>query len=248
MIGCIDMERNDMIKIIQGNALEVMEDMPETELFDAVISDPPYSSGAATMNGLAKSTAEKYTTTKKNCPFPDFEGDTMDKRSWGNMMMRVLRLAREHTRLGGVLVLFVDWRQYPILTDVLQWSGWTWRGVAVWDKGGGCRPQRGRFKQQAEYIVWGSNGALPIDRPVPCLPGVYTIPNVQGAQRIHQTQKPLELMRQIVRICVPKGRILDMFCGSGTTLLAADMEGYDALGIELSKAIRDSAVQRLERH
>lgn len=68
--------------------------------------------------------------------------------------------------------MFIDWRQLPAATDALQWAGWIWRGTAVWDKGN-SRPQKGRFRQQAEYIVWGSNGDMPISRPVPCLPGVF---------------------------------------------------------------------------
>ena len=60
----------------------------------------------------------------------------------------------------------------PAASDALQWAGWIWRGTAVWDKGN-SRPQKGRFRQQAEYIVWGSNGDMPINRPVPCLPGVF---------------------------------------------------------------------------
>ena len=74
-------------------------------------------------------------------------------------------------------------------------GGWIWRGTAVWDKGN-SRPQKGRFRQQAEYIVWGSNGDMPISRPVPCLPGVFKYGNPQN--RIHLTEKPLQLMRDIV--------------------------------------------------
>lgn len=72
--------------------------------------------------------------------------------------------------------MFIDWRQLPAATDALQWAGWIWRGTAVWDKGN-SRPQKGRFRQQAEYIVWGSNGDMPISRPVPCLPGVFKYGN-----------------------------------------------------------------------
>ena len=97
-----------------------------------------------------------------------------------------------------------------------------------------CRPQKGRFRQQSEFIVWGSNGPLPIGRPVECLPGVFRYANPQN--RIHVTEKPLQLMRDLVKICVPGGRILDPFCGAGTTILAARLEGYETVGIEVTDA------------
>lgn len=100
--------------------------------------------------------------------------------------------------------------------DALQWAGWIWRGTAVWDKGN-SRPQKGRFRQQAEYIVWGSNGPMPINRPVSCLPGVFRYGNPQN--RIHVTEKPLQLMKDVIQICEPGGRILDPFAGAGTTIL-----------------------------
>ena len=117
--------------------------------FDAVITDPPYSSGGATLSERSASTAEKYTNTKRNCPFPDFAGDQMDARSWLHMMADVFADARVHCHDGAVLVAFCDWRQMPLLTDAVQWAGWQWRGTLVWDKLT-SRPQKGRFRQQAE--------------------------------------------------------------------------------------------------
>ena len=73
-----------------------------------------------------------------------------------------------------------------------------------------------------------------MDRPVGCLPGVFRYTN--PANRIHVTEKPLQLMRDVVQICVPGGRILDPFAGAGTTVLAAVKEGYEAVGIEVTDA------------
>ena len=115
----------------------------------------------------------------------------------------------------------------------LMTRGWIWRGTAVWDKGN-SRPQKGRFRQQAEYIVWGSNGPMPINRPVSCLPGVFRYGNPQN--RIHVTEKPLQLMKDVIQICEPRGLILDPFVGAGTTVLAAVMTGYRAVGIEVTDA------------
>lgn len=50
---------------------------------------------------------------------------------------------------------------------------------------------------------------------------------------VHPTQKPLQLMRWLVRLVTPPGGlILDPFAGSGTTLAAAVAEGFRAVGCE----------------
>ena len=49
----------------------------------------------------------------------------------------------------------------------------------------------------------------------------------------HPTVKPTELMRHLVRLVTPPGgTVLDPFLGSGTTALAAEMEGFEWIGIE----------------
>ena len=52
-------------------------------------------------------------------------------------------------------------------------------------------------------------------------------------------------MRLLVKIVEPGERILDPFAGSGTTLEAAQVEGYDATGIELSEAYYQVGMSRL---
>ena len=153
--------------------------------------------------------------------------------------------ARKACKVGAPICLFIDWRQYPSITDALQWAGWIWRGTAVWDKGN-SRPQKGRFRQQAEYIVWGSNGPMPINRPVSCLPGVFRYGNPQN--RIHVTEKPLQLMKDVIQICEPGGRILDPFAGAGTTILAAVEEGYETVGIEVTDAYYKLGSDRVKLH
>lgn len=52
----------------------------------------------------------------------------------------------------------------------------------------------------------------------------------------HPTVKPIALMRHLVRLVTPAGGIvLDPFCGSGTTLCAAVLEGRRAVGVELDR-------------
>lgn len=50
---------------------------------------------------------------------------------------------------------------------------------------------------------------------------------------VHPTVKPVDLMRHLVRLVTPAGGIvLDPFLGSGTTAIAAEMEGFGWVGIE----------------
>ena len=51
----------------------------------------------------------------------------------------------------------------------------------------------------------------------------------------HPTVKPLVLMRYLVRLVTPPGgTVLEPFAGSGTTLMACVLEGFDAIGIEMT--------------
>jgi site-specific DNA-methyltransferase (adenine-specific) len=50
---------------------------------------------------------------------------------------------------------------------------------------------------------------------------------------VHPTVKPVDLMRHLVRLVTPPGgTVLDPFLGSGTTAIAAEMEGFPWIGIE----------------
>jgi DNA modification methylase len=62
----------------------------------------------------------------------------------------------------------------------------------------------------------------------------------------HPTVKPLALMRWLVRLVTPPGgTVLDPFCGSGSTLVAAAMEGFRAIGIEADERWCRGSAQRV---
>lgn len=63
----------------------------------------------------------------------------------------------------------------------------------------------------------------------------------------HSTQKPVECMRRpIVNNSSPGQAVYEPFCGSGTTMIAAEMEGRHAYCIELSETYCDVIVKRWE--
>jgi DNA modification methylase/transcriptional regulator with XRE-family HTH domain len=65
-------------------------------------------------------------------------------------------------------------------------------------------------------------------------------------ENLHPTVKPLELMRHLVRLVTPPGGlVLDPFLGSGTTAIAANAEGFRAIGIEKEREYCEIVVARL---
>jgi len=219
--------------IIHTDALTVLRQL-QPDTVDALITDPPYSSGGQFRGDRAQDTRNKYLSTGEiaaEYAKHSFTGDNLDQRSWISWTAEWLSLVRSGVKTGGVAAIFTDWRQIGALSDAVQWAGWIWRGVMVWDKKN-SRPQPGRPRQQCEFIVWASNGPLNVKRNAPFMPGIYVAPPPTGEKRLHQTEKPLALMRELVHICEVGGLILDPFMGSGSTLTAAVLEGFGYIGIE----------------
>ena len=68
----------------------------------------------------------------------------------------------------------------------------------------------------------------------------------RGEGNTHPTVKPIALMRWLVRLVTPKGgTVLDPFMGSGSTLLAAEAEQFNAIGCEMNEAYAAIAERRL---
>ncbi len=149
-------------------------------------------------------------------------------------------------KTGAPVVLFTDWRQLPTTTDALQAGGFIWRGVCPWTKTN-PRPRKGGFPATAEFAVWGSKGPLPARDDVGCLRGDWHERAVHHSERLHLTEKPLPVMREVVRICPPAGIVLDPFTGSGSTGEAALLEGRRFVGCELSHEYHAIALERLAK-
>jgi hypothetical protein len=70
--------------------------------------------------------------------------------------------------------------------------------------------------------------------------------NLPKAGNHHPTVKPTDLMRYLCRLVTPPGGlVLDPFMGSGSTLKAAELEGFSAIGIELDPAYVEIARRRI---
>lgn len=219
--------------IHHGDALAVLPTLP-TDSIDCLITDPPYNSGGRTSSERRSQTArDKYVSSDARHELADFAGDNRDQRSYTAWLALLLAESLRISRAGASALVFTDWRQLPATSDALQAAGWTWRGIIPWRKPL-TRPTRDGFRRECEYVLWGSNGR-PVRHAEPVyLPGFVEGSQPRGRERQHITQKPVEVMRQLVRVCPPGGTVLDPCAGAGSTGVAALAEGRAFVGVEIT--------------
>lgn len=226
------------VTIYHGDCMEIL---PDLEGVDAVITDPPYSSGGAFRGDRMMKTADKYVQSGTLAYRPEFAGDNRDQRSFYAWCTLWMGLARAASKPGAFIASFTDWRQLPTMTDAIQGGGWMWRGVAVWSKRYGRVHPYG-FSSACEFLPWGTNGP-PIE-----VEGTYPAGVVECTpqkDRIHIAQKPEDVMRWACSIVKPGQLILDPFMGSGSTLIAARDLGCHAIGVEVDEVQCENAAKRL---
>ena len=216
--------------LYEGDCLDILPAMPRQSV-DAIITDPPYSSGGLHKAARSRDPVKKCVQSGTRRFYLTFSGDHMDQRSWQFWMLLWLRHAVRLLKPGGRFCMFIDWRQLPSATDLVQAAGITWRGIIPWDKGRGTRaPHTGYHRHQCEYVIFGTLGDVgradgrgPFEGCLRC-----SVPS----NKLHPTEKPVAILRELVRAVPPGGVVLDPFAGSGSTLVAAVSEGYRAIGIE----------------
>ncbi|QCI65615.1 DNA-methyltransferase [Phreatobacter stygius] len=224
--------------LYRGDALEVLTTLAPGSIGD-VLTDPPYSSGG-NVRDKAQATSAKYQSSEHRGLYPEFQGDTRDQRSYLAWSTLWMGRARDLVAPGGMIAAFSDWRQVPVTSDALQCAGWVWRGIVTWDKTERSRPQLGRYRNQTEFAVWGTNGPRPLVGAT--APGVIRepVPKVKH----HIAGKPVELMDGLMTIM--KGPVLDPFMGSGTVGVACAARGIPYVGIEVDPTYFEIACRRIE--
>lgn len=225
---------DESVTLYRGDCLAVLADLPDGSV-DAVVTDPPYSSGGMVRGDRMMPVHAKYVGSEQvargtgGAAIAAFSGDSRDQRAYGYWCALWLSQCLRITRPGGVVLAFTDWRQLPTTADAIQAGGWVWRGIVPWTKPT-ARPQSGRFTASCEYVVWGSAGPMPVDYHDDALPGFLTA--APPRSREHITQKPVDVMRDLLRIVSTGGVVLDPFMGSGTTGVAAVLDGRRFIGVE----------------
>jgi len=215
-----------------------MKTLPDNSV-DAVVTDPPYSSGARQTNQLR---ARKGMLRSEKWKEEWFGTDNLSSYGFMFFMRGLLLSTFEKCKPGAHLYIFIDWRNYPLLSGVLESAGWRINNMIVWDKeifGMGAN-----YRNQHELIVFCSKGA-------PKKSYRHDVPNVIGSKRIrqvtHPTEKPIDLINTFLSVSTQEGdTVLDPFMGSGTTGAACVQAKRHFIGIEIDPTYFDIATRRIE--
>lgn len=202
-------------------------------------------------------------------------GDVLADR-WPAFMLTWLDEAYRVTKPSGRLALNVplDTSEPTYRPTYMQAvlaairAGWAYRSTVVWNEGNTTKggwalgsqssAARPHHVSQVEMIALFSRGdwAPSSDNPDDITPdefllagrGPWTFSGESRPWEGHPAPFPLELPgRLIPYLCRVGDVVLDPFCGSGTTLVAALSRGRQAVGFDISPEYVESARRRLQR-
>ena len=218
--------------LIEGDAYDVMQQMEDNSI-DLIITDSPYSI-------LNKQLATG--TTRKLSGKWSFKTQDLNEAYY----LELIRILKP----GGHYFTFLpsdtkDTNAYNLRQiDAAQNAGFTFNKKFIWDKVSIGMGYHGRSRY--EQIIFFSKGTrrMPSDLSIPDLLSHKRIP---PKQRIHETQKPTELIIDLIHFSTEPGEwVLDPFAGSFSTIEAALKTRRHSIGIELNRKYIQEAQKRLQ--
>lgn len=207
----------------------------EPESTDICVTDPPYGQRQSIISHALRGDIDS-----------NFGAwDTLDV-GW---VFHVARLLAD----GGQILAFAPKEavgEYKLVADA---AGLTWRGAITWHKTNPGVVHRPVYLSACEEICWMTKGDKYTFQPwdnagAPEVHNHIEGPICGGNERLdHPTQKPEWLIRRLLeRHTAPHSRVLDPFCGVGTTLAVCKRLGLPAIGVERDEGYVHQARLRLQ--
>ena len=103
-------------RILHGDTLKLVKAF-QPGIFDAVITDPPYASGGTKQNERNRTTNQKYSSMSAANALPDLMGTIKIRDPGHTGWLSGCMMSGKPARKGHRICLFIDWRQYPSITD-----------------------------------------------------------------------------------------------------------------------------------
>ena len=199
-----------------GDCIDVMRSMPWA-CVDFILTDPPYLVNYRDRSGRRVANDDNDAWLK-----PAFR-----------QMYRVLRP-------DSLCVSFYGWNKVDTFMAAWREAGFDVVGHIVFRK---------RYSSKARYLSYEHESAYLLAKGRPSLPS-SPVPDVLDWQysgnRLHPTQKPVQPLKTLIGAFTKPGAVvLDPFCGSGSTLIAAQELGRRFIGIELDEQHHRTASSRI---
>lgn len=230
-------------KIINGDALQVLQTV-DSDLVDLGITSPPYNKQEKNKGWLVKNV--KY----------DAVTDAKTEKQYESEQIAVLDEIFRVTKAGGSFFYNhkVRWERGQILHP-MSWlvkTKWTVRQELIWDRMIAANIRGWRFWQVDERIYWlykpikNNKIGKELASKHALLTSIWRFPPERNSK--HPAPFPLVLPARIIISLLDDtdGVVLDPYCGSGTTLVAARLLGKKFIGIDISKDYIKLSNQRLK--
>lgn len=159
------------------------------------------------------------------------------------------------TRDGAIHFICMDWRHIRELLDVGSVNYSELKAICVWNKTNGGMGSLYRSKH--EFVAVFKNGEAPHINHIALgkhgrnrttvwdHAGVNSFGEERDNLAIHPTVKPVKLVEDAILDCSNRGdAVLDAFCGSGTTLIAAERACRRGFGLEIEPKYVDATLRR----
>lgn len=200
---------------------------------DVAFTDPPYNVAYGDHGGHQRGTKRRR-----------IANDAMPAEQWGTFCRGWAQQIVEH--VDGALYVCMSTKEWPLVSRILEDAGGHWSDTIIWAKD---RFTLGRSDYQRQYEpIWfgwreGEKHYWCGDRDQG---DVWQIARPTDSD-LHPTMKPLPLIeRALNNSSQPGAHVLDLFLGSGSTLIAAERTGRVCLGLELDPRYVDVAIARWE--
>ncbi len=221
--------KDSLTRLFLGDCLEVMKNIPDNYV-DCVVTDPPYL--------MAYKTNMRKDKTHKFCS--EIVGDR-DEQLISNSVLEFNRILKNNS----ALYVFCNSNKIDIFKNIIQ-QYFTIKNIIVWIKNNHTAGDLvAQYGKRYEFIIYANKGRRKINGIR--IDDVWNFDKVVGKEQIHQNQKPIALLEQIITKSTDEGDIiLDAFVGSGTTLVAAKKLNRKSIGIEINKDYCDICIDRLK--
>lgn len=211
-----------------------MSRMPSASV-NLVVTSPPYNLLNSSGNGMKNGNGGKWSraTLMLQRGYAQ-HGDSMPHGDYVEWQRECLREMLRVLTPDGAIFYNHKWRvQRGLLQDRADiMDGFPVRQIIIWQRSGGFNHNPGYFLPTYEVIYLVAN---PEFRLAPKAGGIGDVWQIrQDRGNPHPASFPVELARKAIA-ATTAGVVLDPFIGSGTTAIAALMEGRQYVGIDLSE-------------